>query len=169
MQIVNLVLGGALLIWGRRMYYLFIAAAGFVAGVSLGAQYVPIPWWASYAVGGVFAIVAFALASFIKDIAPMLGGFLMGGYVMTALGQALGFSYGPMYIGLFLVGGVAGAILLSLFFNLALIWLSAIAGVLLIQDVLPLTGVVKTLVLVVILFIGVGIQVNFWGGDDDED
>ncbi|MEW5938731.1 MAG: hypothetical protein AB1750_03645 [Chloroflexota bacterium] len=168
MEIVNVLLGALLLLMGRKMFMFFVAAAGFVAGANLAARFIPIPWWIGIVFGVILAIAAVLLAAFVKNVALVLAGFLMGGYVLGAVGGMVGMGEGLAYVGLFLVGGVAGALVLGLFFNLALIWLSSLAGIFLLQDAIPLTGVVKIIVLVAILFIGVIIQTNLWGGEDDD-
>lgn len=169
MQLVNIFLGASLLLWGRKLFFFFIAAAGFMAGLQIGARIAPSPWWISIIVAVVVAIGAALVAVFLKNIAIGVAGFLMGGFVLGSIGSQFGMDQGLVYWGLFLVGGVGGIILISIFFSLTLIWLSSVAGTLLIVDILPLTGITRIMVAVAILFIGVIVQSSLWGGDDDDD
>jgi hypothetical protein len=169
MQLINIILGASLLLGGRKLFFFFIAAAGFMVGLQIGARVAPSPWWIGVIVALVFAVGAALIAVFLKTIAIGVAGFLMGGYVLGSVGGLVGMDQGLAYWGLFLVGGVAGVILITIFFSLTLIWLSSVAGTLLIAELIPWEGITRILISVAILFIGVIFQTSMWGGDNDED
>ncbi len=167
LQIVNLVLGVVLLIWGRKLFSLFIAAAGFMTGLQIASQFIRGPLWIALVLGIIFAIIGALLALFLKNVAIGVAGFLMGGYLLALLGGMLGMTHGLAYWGFFLVGGVGGAILMSVFFDLALIWLSSLAGTTLVMGEIHFQGITRILIFVAVLFIGALIQTAQWRTDED--
>jgi hypothetical protein len=169
MLLINLFLGVLLLLGGRKFFIFFISAAGFIAGYEVAMRTIPYPGWIAIIVGLLIAAIAAFLAVFIKEVAVGLAGFLMGGYIFGSIGGMVGMGQGLVYWGLFLVGGLAGALLISFFFNFTLIWLSAAAGTFLLAPLLPWTDITRTLVSAGILFVGVVIQTFLWGGEDDDD
>ena len=169
MILVNFLLGVALLVSGRKLFWLFVAAAGFMAGLQIAARTIGGPEWVGIAIGIFFAIGAALLAVFLKTIAIGVAGFLMGGSVLTSIAGLFGMDYGMLYWGLFLVGGVGGIILITMFFDLALIWLSSLAGAYLVMGIIPLEGVWRILTFVAILFVGVIYQSSQWKNNGDDD
>jgi len=169
MLIVNFLLGISLLIWGRKLFWLFVAAAGFMTGLQVAARIIGGPQWLGIAIGIFFAIGAALLAVFLKTVAIGVAGFLMGGMVLTSIASFFGADAGLLYWGLFLVGGLGGIILIGMFFDLAVIWLSSLAGAFLLMNVFPLEGIARVLVFVGILFAGVIYQTSQWRNDGDDD
>jgi hypothetical protein len=167
MLIVRAILGGALLIWGRKLFWLFVAAAGFLAGWQIAQSFTQNEI-IGIVIGILFAIGGALLAMFLKKIAIGVAGFLMGGSVLLSLAGLFNLDQGPAYWGFFLVGGIAGVILIGMFFDLALIWLSSLAGTMLLMEVIPYQGVTRILVFVGILFVGVVIQSSQWRKDDKD-
>jgi ammonia channel protein AmtB len=168
LKIVNVLIGGSLLIWGRRLFWLFVAAAGFIVGWDIATRNFNGPAWVAIAIGIIAAVIAAMLAVFLKKVAIGVAGFLMGAWLMVSLAAMLGMDQGLAYWGFFLVGGVAGVILIGLFFNFALIWLSSLAGTTLIMTAVSFVGIVRVLVFIVILFLGVILQTSLWGKEDDD-
>lgn len=39
LNLINLILGGALLVAGRKLFWLFVGAAGFVTGIQLATRF----------------------------------------------------------------------------------------------------------------------------------
>jgi hypothetical protein len=140
------------------LFWLFVAGAGFMAGWQIASQFIQGPEWVGIVVGIFFAIVAAFLAVFLKTVAIGVAGFLMGGVVLTGLAGLFGIDQGLVYWALFVVGGIGGVILIGMFFDLALIWLSSLAGAMLIIRAFPLEGISRILVLVAVLFLGVIFQ-----------
>ncbi len=168
MAIFNALLGASLLVWGRKLFWLFVAAAGFLAGLQVASRLFHGPAWIGIAAGLVFAIGGALLAVFLKTVAIGAAGFLMGGAALTSLAGLLGLGQGWAYWGFFLAGGIGGAILIGLFFDLALIWLSSLAGTTLVMEIVPLQGIARVLAFMAILFIGALYQTSQWKKDDDD-
>ena len=81
MVILNIIVGAALLFFGRKVFWLFVAGVGFVAGMSLAASTFNGPDWLNITIGLVVGFVAALLAVFVQGFAISLAGFLAGGYI----------------------------------------------------------------------------------------
>jgi hypothetical protein len=129
---LHLVIGVILLIFGRRLFWLFIAAVGFGAGFQLARQYFGIqPAWILWTIGLVTGFGGALLALFFQRLAIGLGGFAAGGYIAFYLTSLLGIA--PLFW-IYLVGGIIGAVLMYLLFDWALIFIASIAGATLIVE-----------------------------------
>lgn len=158
MTIAGLVAGGLLLAFGRKLFWLLLASVGFFAGYHLASQYFPNHATAAVIIGLALGLIAAFLAVFIQRLAVWVGGFLAGGYlVMTLLGllsqNPPQFSWLP-----FLIGGVLGAVLLSLIFDWALVFLSSLVGAVMIVRYSPLQSPLSMIMVVGLFILGVVIQ-----------
>jgi hypothetical protein len=126
--IINILLGIGLLVAGRRLFWLFVAAAGFVAGVQLTTQVWNGPEPVAIIVGLAVGILFAVLAMFLKSIAIGIAGFLAGGSILVGMASIFGVESGAATLIIYIVGGVLGAILVGYLFDWALITLSSLAG-----------------------------------------
>jgi len=123
---IHIGVGIFLLAFGRRLFWLFVGACGFVAGFEMAQQYLALqPDWLIWGAGLLCGLIGILLAIFFQRLAVGLGGFAAGGYITQHAASLLG--VGPMLL-IYLVGGIVGAVLLYLLFDWALILLSSIAG-----------------------------------------
>jgi len=152
------VVGILLLTLGRKLFWLFVAAIGFLVGVELAAPLVPHDsGWALIA-GVVLGVVGAILALAVQKVAVGVAGFLAGGYyVMTAAHTWK--MVPPQYEWVaFLAGGIVGAILMMFVFNWALIIFSSIAGAHLILRVIPTDQAVASAILAALVVVGCLVQ-----------
>jgi hypothetical protein len=124
--ILQLLTGAAILLLGRRLFWLFVAVAGFLASFDLVPRLLPgCPEWLSLlvavAAGGLGALLAVGL----QYVAAALVGFVAGSYASVPLAALLG-GAGASWIPL--LGGISGALLMALLFDWTLIVLSALVG-----------------------------------------
>ncbi len=154
--IINLILGIGLLVAGRRLFWLFVAAAGFFTGVELTTRFFDGPEGLSIVVGIVVGILFAILAMALKSIAISIAGFLLGGGAFLALAGSLGFERGDLVI--YIIGGVLGVIFLNIFFDWALIGISSFAGASMLVQTLALERPIAGLAFIVLLIAGVAIQ-----------
>ncbi len=155
LSVINIILGAGLLVSGRKLFWLFVAAGGFLAGVQFASSFPNGPEWLTLVVGLVVGIAFAILAMFLKTFAIGLAGFFLGGAIISGFASALGMD-GNWII--YIIGGVIGIILVGVLFDWALISLSAFAGASLLTQAFNITGAQSGLVFFVLLIIGVAIQ-----------
>jgi len=133
--ILSIVLGGVLLFFGRKLFWLFVGALGFVAGLEAGRQFLHGTPHATLFLGAIIlGLIGVALAIFIQKFAIGLAGFVAGSYftqvllntTVTHIHQAGHFhQFAWMVI---LAGGLIGLVLMLAVFEWALIVLSSFLG-----------------------------------------
>jgi len=158
LSIIYILLGIGLLISGRKLFWLFVGAAGFLAGVNL----VTIGWHGPEAVAiivGILAGLVFAaLAVFFKSLSIGLTGFLGGGALLIMVAGWLGIDSAlPSFI-IYIVGGVLGIILVSILFDWAIILISSIVGASTIISTVKLSGPLGWLGMIALIAVGIVIQ-----------
>lgn len=158
MSIVRLILGAALLTLGRRLFWLFVAAIGFVAGLRFANELLTDqPAWVGIMLGLIVGLVAAGLAVLFQRFAIGLAGFLAGAYVLLAVLEIFGLEGSTWTLVALLAGGIAGALLMFALFDWALILLSSITGAdLIVGEIGPES--LSTLWLLVLVVLGIVIQ-----------
>ena len=159
MAILNGLLGAALLFFGRKVFWLFVAGAGFVAGVALSNRIIQGPEWIGLLIGLGIGLLAALLAILVQHLAIGLAGFLVGGYLsMQFLVPFFHLEQGWMPWLVFIVGGILGVILVNAFLDWALIILSSLAGASLLIDALNLRNTLGFLVFIALIVVGMSFQ-----------
>jgi hypothetical protein len=159
LPIVSALIGAVILFFGRRLFWLCVAAIGFAAGIELAPQLLhePSPLLAlSFAL--VLGFAGALLALFLQKIAIAVAGFLAGGKLAVAIAAAFFVQNAPYYGVTFVIGGVIGALLLLMLFDWALIFLSAAVGAHLIQTAIVLPAAGNAILFVVLVIVGVLVQ-----------
>src|SRR5436853_3045345 len=154
--IVGVVIGVVILFFGRKLFWLCVAAVGFAVGIQIAPMLVSEPSSVlALVIALAFGVLGALLALFIQKVAIAVLGFLAGGKLATAIAAAFFVQYAQYSTIVFIVGGVIGAILLLSVFGWALIVVSSFIGAYLIQSafVLPPTG--STLVFVGLAIVGI--------------
>lgn len=162
--IISLLLGVVLLLFGRRLFWLFVAAVGFAIGLELVPYIVqhPPPWLA-LTVGIVLGLLGAVLALVVQKIAVAVAGFLVGGHIATSLMAAFVATH-AQYSGLtFIIGGIVGALLLLALFGWALILFSSIAGAELIVSNLHIPPSGTAILFIGLTILGVIVQAALSG------
>jgi hypothetical protein len=159
-SIAGVLIGVVILFFGRKLFWLCVAAVGFAVGVEVAPLLVNEPSsLLALIIALVFGVLGALLALFLQKIAIALLGFLAGGKLAAAVAAAFFVHYAQYSTIIFVIGGIIGAILLLAVFNWALIVVSSFVGAYLIQSafVLPPTG--STLVFVGLALTGIVVQV----------
>lgn len=156
---VSLLVGIALLLFGRRLFWLFVGAVGFIAGMEwgvsvLGKQPETIALLFAVGIGIVCALLALAL----QRIAVAIAGGLVGGMFAIQLAAAAGFSGQNNHIVAFLIGALVAALLVSLLFDWALIVLSSLAGGSLVAQMLLSGRRLEMIAALVLCIVGIVFQ-----------
>lgn len=157
--IVGAIVGIIVLFFGRRLFWLCVAAVGFATGVELAPHLVqqPSPLLAlTFAL--VLGFIGALIALFLQKIAIAIAGFLAGGKLGVAMAAAFLLQSVHYYWLIFLVGGVIGAILLLVLFDWALIFLSSVIGAYLVQSLFALPPTGTAILFTVLVALGVVIQ-----------
>jgi hypothetical protein len=156
---VSALVGVAILLLGRKLFWLFVAAMGFVFGAQIAAQVThqpassPVVLLVAIALG----IVGAVLAILLQKIAIGVAGFIAGGRI--ALGLSAGFFSQTSGNGIiFLVGGILGVILFLVLFDWALIFFSSVEGAHLIASAIVLTQTGRVISFIVLVVIGIFVQ-----------
>jgi hypothetical protein len=157
-NIVNAILGSALLVAGRKLFWLFVGAAGFITGMQLATRFTQSSEGLTIIIGLVIGLIFAVMAIFLQRIAIAIAGFLAGGYILTALAGMMGVDTGPLVWIIYVIGGIIGVILVSLLFDWALVTLSSLAGAsLVVQGLFP-ENATGGLIFFILFIIGVVIQ-----------
>lgn len=166
MDILSILVGIAVLTLGRKLFWLFVGAAGFVAGLTLAALFVRgQPDWVLLAIALVAGLVGVLVAHFLQQLAVFVAGFIAGGYIFTEFLPMVGWEPGwPGWV-IFLVGGVFGGVLLAALFDWALIFLSSLTGATIIVQATQFSPQITTALFVVLLIVGVAIQISLMQGE----
>lgn len=158
LNLINLLLGAALLVAGRKLFWLFIGIVGFITGVQLAARFWDGPEWTAIVIGIVVGLLFALLAVFIEALAIGIAGFLVGGFVLTTFTNMLGFTDGLLFWLFFAIGGMVGLLLVMFLFDWALIVLSSLAGASLVVQALFAEGGPGSLVFIGLFLLGLIIQ-----------
>jgi hypothetical protein len=134
-QLVQIVLGLALLALGRKGLGFFLGAIGFVVGMTLATALLEgTSPGVAIAIGIVGGVVGAFVAFFVQKVAVVAAGLLGGGYVGFILAHDLGmrgegFPWVPV-----VVCGILGIVLAFFILKWALIVLSSLVGAYLVVD-----------------------------------
>jgi hypothetical protein len=157
--IASALIGVLILFFGRKLFWLCVAAVGFAAGVELAPHLAHEP---SSLLALSFALVlgflGALLAIFLQKIAIGVVGFIAGGKLATAVAATFFVSYAQHSAIVFLVGGVVGALLFLALFDLVLIFISSTVGAYLILSIVTLPQTGMAILFVVLVIFGVVAQ-----------
>ena len=157
-SLINVILGGGLLLGGRKLFWLFVGAVGFVTGMQLASSFWQGPEGLAIIFGLILGVIFALLAIFLQTIAIGIAGFLSGGFVLTSLAGMLGTDTSPTNWIIYVIGGIIGVALVIFLFDWAIITLSSLAGAsLLVQAFLPQGGV-GGLIFTILFIIGIAVQ-----------
>jgi hypothetical protein len=157
--VASALLGVVLLFFGRKLFWLCVAAIGFAAGLEVAPHLFHQPSSLLALLLALFlGLLGALLAVFLQKIAIAVAGFLTGGKLATAIGAAF-FTHHGSYVSItFLIGGIIGALLLLSLFDWALIILSSIIGAHLLQAAVALPPVGSAILFVILAAGGMIIQ-----------
>jgi hypothetical protein len=157
--LLTLLAGLALLLVGRRLFWLFVGLVGFFTVYRWFEPYAAASSvrWVLAILAGVVGIV---LAIFVQKVAVAIAGFFAGGwFALQFLGLSLGHAQGTDLI-IFVVAGVIAAILALVLFNFALIVLSSLAGADLIVEALRPGPELARIALIGLAVVGITVQMG---------
>ncbi len=158
-RIGYLVLGLALLVFGRRLFWFFVGVVGFLFGFNLAPQLFPTQSTLVILVLAlVVGLITAALAVVLQGAAIGFLGLLIGGYTAHLLLHSFGIQLGAFNWIIIAFGAVLGAVFIALVFDWALILFSSLAGASLIIDALGVQPETAPLALLGLFLVGVIVQ-----------
>ena len=155
---VGLLVGAAILLLGRKLFWLFVAAIGFAVGAEIAPRIIrqPAPLVTLVIAVGLGFLGAL-LAVLLQKVAIAASGFLAGGWFAIGLYAFFAGLVRNVEV-VFLVGGILGAILLLALFDWALILFSSVLGARLIAMAIALSPSSRTIVFILLFVIGIIVQ-----------
>ena len=167
MEWVNVLVGLAVLFFGRRLFWLFVGCVGFIAGFEIaGDVLVGQPEWLILLIALGVGLLGAIASVFLQRIFLVVAGFFAGGYCLSTLTPAVIHTNDKMVLWLaFAVGGLLGAILTAALLDPALIILSSLAGATAISQNVPLNPSAKALLFCVLLVLGIAVQTGQYAGE----
>jgi hypothetical protein len=155
--LVSVLLGAALLFAGRRFFWLFVGALGFVFGMQLASLIPQLSETTVLVIGLVFGVVFALLAVFLQRLAVGLAGFLAGGFILTTLFARLGVEGLSNWV-VYIIGGLIGIVLVFLLFDWTLIIFSSMAGAALLLQSFSTQTPAGVLIFFLLSLVGIIIQ-----------
>jgi predicted neutral ceramidase superfamily lipid hydrolase len=153
----NIILGLILLVFGLKLFWLFVAVAGFLSGMLFGDLLLPDQaQWIRLLVAVGAGVLGALLAVLAQRVAFALAGFYGGAYLALILAQSLGGEGRSML--LFVVAGVIGAIIATLIMDRAIIVISSLVGAGVVVEALPLGQGVRILIFMALVAAGILVQ-----------
>ena len=145
-----LILGALLLVAGRRLFWMLIGVAGFLAGMWLADLiFQPQSEAVRWGIGILAGLIGIGLSKLFQRMAVGMAGFFLGGSAAVEV-FGLDLSGGePKALIFFVIAGVLGAILAGWLFEVALIVFSSYLGAMLVIDAL---GLPETAIMLGVLF-----------------
>ncbi len=161
MSIVNILGGTVLLAFGRKIFWLFVAAIGFFAGLDLASRYLHVkPDWLTFVIALAVGLLGALLAYFFQKLAIAVAGFLAGAYIIARFASQLAVQLKiPEWL-IILIGGFIGIFLISIIFEWALTILSSLAGAILIVDGFKLAGLIAIIIGLLLFVVGLVFQTS---------
>jgi hypothetical protein len=158
-QVLTIIIGIAVLLLGRRLFWLFVGAVGFLVGVELAGRFISAqPQWVVILIALVIGLIGAVLAVVVQEIVIAIAGFLGGAAITSAVITFLGLQLGRVEWIPLVVGGIIGAIFVIAIFDWALIFLSSLTGAVLIVQPLEVGPAVAPLVFLGLLIVGIVVQ-----------
>jgi len=162
MQILTIILGCIVLLFGRKLFWLFVAIIGFLVGVHIAEVFFAgQPLWVLLLIGLGAGLIGALLAVVFQRIAFALAGFYGGAYLVFILTQSFGIFTGSILLPL--AGGVIGAIVAALVTDWAIIVLSCLAGAGAVVAAGGLGQTVSLILFVLLIITGIIIQARLVG------
>ena len=160
MQWIQILVGTVLLLFGRRLFWLFVGCIGFIVVFDMAGDLFPgqsqsLIFVIAIGMGLLGAIAAIFLQRLVVGVA----GFFAGGYFLSTVAVAVLHSHQPAIQWIaFVVGGIPSAILTMTLLDPALIILSSLAGATAISQNVPINQSNQGILFIGLLIFGIIVQ-----------
>lgn len=168
MLILSVLVGFALLIMGRQLFWLSVAGLGFLLGLNYTTQYfqgsAEMILLVSLGVGLVGAVLAYTL----QRAAAGLVGFLAGWYLATMLITRVDLGLAEYSTFAAILGGILGVFLVSILLDWSLIILSCLAGTVVISQSLTFRSNLNLIIAIILFVLGFAIQAFLYMNEKEQ-
>jgi hypothetical protein len=167
MVILTTMVGFAVLVIGRQIFWIFVAGLGFALGIIYGAQYyINQTDWMILLISSIIAILGALLAYTLQRLAAGIAGIATGLYLTNLFIQ-----YTRPQLGRFteitpIIIGIACGLLIISFFDWSVIILSSLAGAAIIVSGMNFTNKIELIFLMTLALLGMTIQTIFFIQED---
>jgi hypothetical protein len=160
MQIYNIIIGVTLLVFGRKLFWLFIGIAGFLLGMEItGLYFGGQPHWLHLVIAIGMGCLGALLAVLAQRLAFTLGGFFAGVFLAFKAGHFMGLpGNGPLMLLMLIGTGVICAVVATLIMDDAITVLACLVGAGAIVEELHLGFALDFLVFLILVGAGYLIQ-----------
>jgi hypothetical protein len=156
--LISIALGIVLLVAGRRLFWLFVAAVGFLYGLNFAPLIFHEGSELLYLIVALACGIAGALLGVLaQKVAVAIAGGLLGGYFASEAFYGIEWHHHIPTIA-FIIGAIVGAVLVLMLFDWALIIWSSIAGSILITHSFRLTESERDLLFLALAILGIAVQ-----------
>jgi hypothetical protein len=166
MNTLRILMGAVVLVLGRKLYWLFVGAVGFVLGIALATRFLSGgSQWVILVIALAAGLLGALLAVFLQQAAIAVAGLIGGGYVGFVLASMVGWDAGRLVWVPIIIGGILGVVLVVALFDWALIILSSLTGAGLIVEATQFRPPVAGLLFVALLIVGIAVQAGLMRGE----
>jgi Domain of unknown function (DUF4203) len=160
---LQVAVGVVVLCAGRRLFWLFVGLLGFACGLELAPLFLHgMPRLPALLIAVLAGVAGAVLAYALQETIVAVVGFFTGVYLGLAFAGVFG-ATAPHAVWLVALGcGLAGAVLLLVLFDWALILLSALFGASFIVAALAVHPPLQGVVVIVLVLLGIATQLGQW-------
>jgi len=133
-DIIPLIFGGAILLFGRLLYWLFVGVVAYFFGLELATNFLAGEQGMIMLIAIISGIIGVALAIVARYMAVGLAGFIVGGFLFLQIIAVSDFNAGNYTWLVFVAGGVLGVMMVGFLSDWAVILLSSFMGAFLILN-----------------------------------
>ena len=158
MDIIPLIFGGAILLFGRVLYWLFVGVVAYFLGLELANNFLSGEQGMIMLIAIISGIIGIALALVARYMAVGLAGFLVGGFLFFQITVVSDFDAGEFGWLIFVVGGVLGVMMVGFLSEWAVIILSSFMGAFLVLNELQVDESLQIWVYLGLVAVGMIVQ-----------
>ena len=168
MVILTTMIGFAVLVIGRHLFWVFVSGLGFVLGMIYGGQYLSTqPQWMILLISAIIALLGALLAYTLQRLAAGLVGYATGWYLSVILIRYLSLDLGDFERIVPVVAGIISGLLIMRYFDWGAIILSSLAGAAIIVSGMTYSSRVEMIMLGSLAIFGMLIQGMFYFQEDE--
>ena len=157
---VHLIAGAVILFAGRKLFWLFIAVAGFFIGAAVASDLlIGYSRWLIWAMAVLAGLAGALFAVLLQRVAFVMAGFYGGGYLAIVMVQSFGWPISETLVTI--VGGIIGALFVALAVDWAIIVISSLAGSSIIVSALELQSITNLFIGGVLAGLGIIVQTAY--------